>query len=116
MLCIVSIYISYIDIFRTLKYLGFLKWARGEHIVSVTPKLLETHRTTYCTVAPGKKITYVQFDPNKLIWTPPPQWREIKKTDKPTHKRIMSTTEKGKEFKGKEAKEKSTQSKVQRIS
>jgi len=37
---------------------------------------------------PGRAHSkYVQFDPSKLKWIPPPPWRE-KKTDKPSHRRI----------------------------
>jgi len=71
------------DIFRTLKHLGFLRWVRGEHVISVTPRQLELARQTYCTQQAGRAHSrYVQFNPALLKWTPPPPWRE-KKTDKP---------------------------------
>lgn len=77
------------DIFRTLKFLGFIRWARGEHVISVTARLLDAHRQTYCTQQPGRAHSkYVQFDPAKLKWVAPPPWRE-KKTDKPSHRRMQ---------------------------
>ena len=79
------------DIFRTLKFLGFIRWVRGEHVISVTPRLLETHRQTYCTQQPGRAHSkYVQFDPSKLKWVPPPPWREVK-SDKPAAQRRIGT-------------------------
>lgn len=90
------------DIFRTLKHLGFLRWVRGEHVISVTPRLLEQHRQTYCTVQPGRAHSkYVQYDPNKLKWVPPPPWKE-KKSEKTTHKRMQGGDKAG----SKESKEK----------
>lgn len=77
------------DIFRTLKFLGFLRWARGEHVISVTPRQLDVHRQTYCTQRPGRTSSYVQFDASKLRWVPPPPWKE-KKTDKPSHRRMQT--------------------------
>jgi hypothetical protein len=66
-----------------LKHLNLLRWVRGEHVISVTPRQLELHRQTYCTQQPGRTHSrYVQFNPALLRWKPPPPWKE-KKTDRP---------------------------------
>jgi histone acetyltransferase HTATIP len=91
------------DIFRTLKFLGFLRWVRGEHVVSLTLKGLEQARALYCTQHPGGS-KYVQFIPSLLKWTPPPPWKEKKPEGRPSHRRgsILNSGDRG-EGKGRES-------------
>ena len=80
------------DIFRTLKFLGFLRWVRGEHVISVTLKDLERHRLAYCTQQPGRNYSkYVSFDAKLLKWLPPPPWKE--KNERPGRNREGSMTQ-----------------------
>ena len=52
------------DIVKTLESLGLIKYWKGDHIISVTPKIIEEHiRST----ASQKTIG---IDTGKLHWTP----------------------------------------------
>lgn len=53
------------DIITTLQSMGLIKYWKGQHLISVSPKVIEDHlaRTTKWTCA---------FEPSKLRWTPPP--------------------------------------------
>jgi histone acetyltransferase MYST1 len=51
------------DIISTLQSLNLIKYWKGQHIISVTPKIIEEH------LKKANKNT--QFiDPTKLHWTP----------------------------------------------
>jgi histone acetyltransferase MYST1 len=52
------------DIISTLQALGLIKYWKGQHIISVTPKVIEEHLKHT-----SKKTRRV--DPKLLHWTPP---------------------------------------------
>lgn len=64
------------DIISTLQFLGLVRYCKGEHILSVTPKLLEQHQQ-HLKVASSLALHVV-----KLRWLPPPPQAE-----KPTRKK-----------------------------
>lgn len=53
------------DIVATLQSLGLLKWWKGQHIISATPKLIEEHLRA--SRAPNRNM---DIDPARLSWTP----------------------------------------------
>ena len=53
------------DIVSTLQGLGLLKWWKGQHIISVTPKLVEEHLK-----ACGPQSRALDIDPSRLNWQP----------------------------------------------
>jgi len=53
------------DIISTLQSLGLIKYWKGQHIISVTPKVIEEH-LKHLSSKKGKRI-----DPKALHWTPP---------------------------------------------
>eukprot|EP00727_Mastigamoeba_balamuthi_P002710 m51a1_g12436 putative ham group protein (494) ;mRNA; f:832130-834197 len=55
------------DIIGTLQSLGLLKYWKGQHIISVTPKVIEEHQRALAGRREG-----VQVDPKLLRWVPPP--------------------------------------------
>uniref|UniRef100_A0A6T8N345 histone acetyltransferase n=1 Tax=Hemiselmis andersenii TaxID=464988 RepID=A0A6T8N345_HEMAN len=52
------------DIITTLQSMGLIKYWKGQHLISVSPKVIEDH------LARQKKCL-LTFDESKLIWTPP---------------------------------------------
>lgn len=53
------------DIIGTLQSLNLIKYWKGQHVICVTPKLIEEHLKS----APKKDT--VEIDPARLKWTPP---------------------------------------------
>jgi histone acetyltransferase MYST1 len=53
------------DVVSTLQGLGLLKWWKGQHIISVTPRLIEEHLRA--VPAPNRAM---DVDPARLNWTP----------------------------------------------
>jgi len=53
------------DIIRTLQHLGLIKYWKGQHIISVTPKIIEDH------LARKGVTSMYDINPNNLHWTPP---------------------------------------------
>eukprot|EP00051_Salpingoeca_urceolata_P020937 m.321333 g.321333 ORF g.321333 m.321333 type:complete len:106 (+) comp19708_c17_seq3:1058-1375(+) len=54
------------DIVSTLQALNLCKYWRGQHVVCVTPKLIEEHLNTKRYKPPT-----IAIDPKALRWTPP---------------------------------------------
>jgi histone acetyltransferase MYST1 len=52
------------DIISTLQSLNLIKYWKGQHIISVTPKLIEEHLK-------GLSQNTLKIDPKLLHWTPP---------------------------------------------
>lgn len=52
------------DIITTLQSMGLIKYWKGQHLISVSPKVIEDH------LARQKKCL-ITFDESKLVWTPP---------------------------------------------
>jgi histone acetyltransferase MYST1 len=52
------------DIISTLQSLSLIKYWKGQHVICVTPKLIEEHLRSQ-----PKKPT-VEIDPTLLRWTP----------------------------------------------
>lgn len=53
------------DILSTLQSLSLLKYWKGQHIISVTPKIIDEHLKT---INYNPRMT---IDPDRLVWTPP---------------------------------------------
>ena len=53
------------DIISTLQSLSLLKWWKGQHIISVTPKLIEEHLR-----ACRAHNRALDVDPSRLNWVP----------------------------------------------
>lgn len=51
------------DIITTLQSMGLIKYWKGQHLISVSPKVIEEHLSR-------QSKTSVQFEDSKLIWTP----------------------------------------------
>lgn len=51
------------DIITTLQSLGLIKYWKGQHLISVSPKIIEEHLAR-------PQTTSFQFDETKLTWTP----------------------------------------------
>ncbi len=80
--------------------LGLLRYNRGEHVVQVNAcrKQIETLYPLHVKNNGLPTAGTVQFDPNQLLWFPPPIWKEkkakhqkINKTNPITHEK--STTD-----------------------
>jgi GNAT superfamily N-acetyltransferase len=54
------------DIIRTLQHLNLIKYWKGQHIISVTPKVIEDH-----LVRKEASSKMYHIDPRNLHWTPP---------------------------------------------
>eukprot|EP01125_Pyxidicula_operculata_P011074 TRINITY_DN3617_c0_g1_i2.p1 TRINITY_DN3617_c0_g1~~TRINITY_DN3617_c0_g1_i2.p1 ORF type:complete len:240 (-),score=49.05 TRINITY_DN3617_c0_g1_i2:152-871(-) len=54
------------DIIGTLQFLGLIKYWKGQHIISVTPKVIEEHVKTL-------NSKYRKVDPTKLQWQATPE-------------------------------------------
>ena len=68
--CLCCCVCVFVDIDRTLKKLDFVRWVRGERVISVTPRLLEQRRLQYCVQQPGRAHSkYVHFDPVRSTHT-----------------------------------------------
>eukprot|EP00457_Paulinella_chromatophora_P003952 gb/GEZN01003962.1/.p1 GENE.gb/GEZN01003962.1/~~gb/GEZN01003962.1/.p1 ORF type:complete len:474 (+),score=57.25 gb/GEZN01003962.1/:45-1466(+) len=52
------------DIISTLQYLGLVRYCKGQHVISVTPRLIEQHEEK---LGPPPKLVVV---PSKIRWTP----------------------------------------------
>jgi len=52
------------DIISTLQSLGLIKYWKGQHIISVTPKVVEDHIKNF------GRSTQLVVDPSKLHWAP----------------------------------------------
>ena len=52
------------DIISTLQSLNLIKYWKGQHVICVTPRLIEEHLRSQ-----PKKAT-VEIDPSLLRWTP----------------------------------------------
>lgn len=55
------------DVISTLKFLGLIRYVRGDHVIVCTPKLIKQHQERL----PQPKAEHVQLDPSKLVWTKP---------------------------------------------
>jgi len=55
------------DVIDTLQHLGLLRYMKGQHIVCVTPKLIEQHSKQLDQRVSKHRL---EFDPTKLLWTP----------------------------------------------
>jgi histone acetyltransferase MYST1 len=53
------------DIITTLQSMGLIKYWKGQHLISVSPKVIEDH------LARQKSSGLLIFDETKLVWTPP---------------------------------------------
>ena len=53
------------DVIATLQGLGLLKWWKGQHIIAVTPRLVDEHLKA--SGAPNKAL---DIDASRLTWTP----------------------------------------------
>jgi len=53
------------DIIATLQSLNLIKYWKGQHVICVTPRLIDEHLKTYT------KNDTLQIDPEKLKWIPP---------------------------------------------
>lgn len=68
------------DIISTLQHLDLVRYVKGEHVIAVTPKVLELHQMQL------KKPWPLVVHPNKLRWVPPPV------EPKPKQRRVGSAT------------------------
>ena len=66
--------ITQTDIISTLQSLNLVKYWKGQHVICVTPKLIEEHlkSTEY-------KKPRLQVDASLIKWTPPRKINKIKK-------------------------------------
>eukprot|EP00455_Lapot_gusevi_P028605 TRINITY_DN3058_c0_g3_i2.p1 TRINITY_DN3058_c0_g3~~TRINITY_DN3058_c0_g3_i2.p1 ORF type:complete len:419 (+),score=91.59 TRINITY_DN3058_c0_g3_i2:90-1346(+) len=76
-------YIKAEDIVTTLQALSLVKYWKGQHIISYTPKALEHHIDQLKTRGPGR---YTIFDPARLMWRP--HFRQI--STKPEKYKVRS--------------------------
>ena len=53
------------DIISTLQSLNLIKYWKGQHVISVSPKIVDEHLKLH---PPG---TSLRCDPSKLTWQPP---------------------------------------------
>lgn len=59
------------DIISTLQAMGLIKYWKGQHIISVTPKVIEEHLK-------NQKRGGLRVDPKLLHWTPIPESERMK--------------------------------------
>ena len=62
--------ITQADVVSTLQGLGLLKWWKGQHIIAVTPRLVEDHLRVQSAQGGDKGAKALEVDPSKLSWTP----------------------------------------------
>lgn len=55
------------DIVKTLESLNLIKYWKGDHIISVTPRIIEEHLRTACGRQP------MEVDPARILWERPTQ-------------------------------------------
>ena len=60
--------ITQADIITTLQSLNLVKYWKGQHVICVTPKLVEEHLKSAEYKRPGLTV-----DPSAIRWTPPPK-------------------------------------------
>ena len=60
------------DIISTLQSLSLIKYWKGQHIISVTPKVVEEHLKNF-----GKRASR-SVDPKALHWAPVPDSEKMK--------------------------------------
>jgi len=78
--------IKHEDVISTLQFLGLIRYVRGEHVVSASPKLLEQHMSHL--IHPPR----LTVDLKSLKWTPP----QIKKAEAPVTREVSPTFRKKK--------------------
>jgi histone acetyltransferase MYST1 len=67
------------DIISTLQSLGLIKYWKGQHIISVTPKVIEEHlKSTKRKGGGGGGEKKVLVDAKLLHWTPMPESERMK--------------------------------------
>ena len=53
------------DIITTLQSMGLIKYWKGQHLISVSPKVIEEHLSRQAN------RNFIVFDESKLNWVPP---------------------------------------------
>jgi histone acetyltransferase MYST1 len=68
------------DIISTLNHLGLIRYCKGQHVISVTPKLIEQHQAKLQSKTDDG--SRVQLIPEKINWSPPtfPKAKAAKKS------------------------------------
>lgn len=74
--CSLKTSISQTDIISTLQSMNMIKYWKGQHVICVTPKIIEEHIKSAQFKKPRLTV-----DPKAILWAPP------KKPTKPTGKK-----------------------------
>jgi len=67
------------DVTSALQSLNLLKYWKGQHIVSATPKIVETHLLSFSKTTATNRSKSLRFNSELVKWNPPEETMNGKK-------------------------------------